>query len=54
MWGRDQQFHSVFCLDIYENTFYMFIYLRIYLFVYLFIFLLDYFIFKGTVLNLTE
>ena len=30
MWGRDQQFHSVFYLEIYENTFYLFIYLFIY------------------------
>ena len=46
MWGRDQQFHSVFPLDVHENTFYLFIYL--------FIYLLDYFIFKGILLNFTE
>ena len=29
MRGRDQQFHSVFLLDTFENTFYLFIYLFI-------------------------
>ena len=41
MWGKIQQFHSVFPLAIYENKFYLFIYL------------LDYFIFKGIVLDFT-
>ena len=42
MWGKDEQFHSVFPLDIYENMFC------------LVISFLDCFIFKGIVLNSIE